>query len=147
MTMPHPTLQEQPKISLKNLAGKSCITHHILPIFSCTNRFSSFQKLTESFYGTKIYFKRRGGNEATCMADSQLNLLGFDWFGQLDPSNLPIATICIRVYSATSAIIHGKDNSPMFLRVFQKGLGLCNHSTASLKLTPIDQPNFRPKFH
>ncbi|KAM3184077.1 hypothetical protein ACTXT7_009105 [Hymenolepis weldensis] len=55
---------EQPKISLKNLAGKSCITHHILPIFSCTNRFStSFQELTESCGGTKAYFKRRGGNE------------------------------------------------------------------------------------
>ncbi|KAM3184279.1 hypothetical protein ACTXT7_008659 [Hymenolepis weldensis] len=45
--MPDPTLQEQPKILLKNLAGKSCITHHILPIFSCINRFSSFQEFTE----------------------------------------------------------------------------------------------------
>ncbi|KAM3183729.1 hypothetical protein ACTXT7_009786 [Hymenolepis weldensis] len=53
MTMPdNATLQEQPKISLKNLAGKLCITHHILPIFSCTNRFSSFQELIGSFNGT-----------------------------------------------------------------------------------------------
>ncbi|KAM3188298.1 hypothetical protein ACTXT7_000521 [Hymenolepis weldensis] len=66
MTMPdNAKLQEQPKISLKNLVGKSCITHHILPIFSCTNRFStSFQELIESFNGTKVYFKRRGGDEA-----------------------------------------------------------------------------------
>ncbi|KAM3171132.1 hypothetical protein ACTXT7_017231 [Hymenolepis weldensis] len=62
--MPHPTLQEQPKISLKKMAGKSCITHHILTIFSCTNRFStSFQELTESFNGTKAYLKGRGRNE------------------------------------------------------------------------------------
>ncbi|KAM3179956.1 hypothetical protein ACTXT7_017256, partial [Hymenolepis weldensis] len=31
-TMPDPTLQEQPKISLTNLAAKSYITYHILPI-------------------------------------------------------------------------------------------------------------------
>ncbi|KAM3180331.1 hypothetical protein ACTXT7_016487 [Hymenolepis weldensis] len=59
---PH-TSQEQPKISLKNLAGKSCITHHILPIFSSTYRFSSFQELTEPVNGTEAYFKRRGRNE------------------------------------------------------------------------------------
>ncbi|KAM3179858.1 hypothetical protein ACTXT7_017451 [Hymenolepis weldensis] len=63
--MPDPTLQEQRKISMKNLAGKSCTTHHILPIFSCTNLFSSFQELTESFNRTKAYFKGRGGNEAS----------------------------------------------------------------------------------
>ncbi|KAM3180985.1 hypothetical protein ACTXT7_015234 [Hymenolepis weldensis] len=62
--MPDPTLHEQSKVSLKNLAGKSCITHHILPIFSCTNPFSSFQKLTDLFNGTRAYFKRRGGNES-----------------------------------------------------------------------------------
>ncbi|KAM3185311.1 hypothetical protein ACTXT7_006614 [Hymenolepis weldensis] len=70
--MPHPTLQEQPKISLKNLVGKSCITHYILPIFSCTNRFSSFQELTESFNGTKAYFKRRGRNETSFSFESKL---------------------------------------------------------------------------
>ncbi|KAM3175260.1 hypothetical protein ACTXT7_008880 [Hymenolepis weldensis] len=62
MTMPDPTLQEQPIISLKNLAGKSCITR----IFSrsCTNRIStSFQELAELFNGTKAYFKKRGRNE------------------------------------------------------------------------------------
>ncbi|KAM3171156.1 hypothetical protein ACTXT7_017188, partial [Hymenolepis weldensis] len=59
MTMPDPTLQEQPKISLKKMAGKSCITHHILPIFSSTNRFLSFQELTESLNGTRAHFKRR----------------------------------------------------------------------------------------
>ncbi|KAM3175017.1 hypothetical protein ACTXT7_009349 [Hymenolepis weldensis] len=55
--MPDPSLQKQPQVSLKNLAGKSCITHHILPIFSYTNRLSSFQEFTESFDGTKAYFK------------------------------------------------------------------------------------------
>ncbi|KAM3178288.1 hypothetical protein ACTXT7_002872 [Hymenolepis weldensis] len=66
MTMPdNATLQEQPKISLKKMAGKSCITHHTLPIFSCTNRISTaFQEFTESFNGRKAYFKRRGQNEA-----------------------------------------------------------------------------------
>ncbi|KAM3173006.1 hypothetical protein ACTXT7_013386 [Hymenolepis weldensis] len=60
MTIPDPTLQEQPKILLKNLAGKSCISHHILPIFSSTNQFStSFQEPTESLNGTKAYFKKR----------------------------------------------------------------------------------------
>ncbi|KAM3179778.1 hypothetical protein ACTXT7_017622, partial [Hymenolepis weldensis] len=64
MTMPdNATLQEQPNISLKNLGGKSCITHHIPPIFSCTNRFSaSFRELTDSLNGTKAYIKRRGRN-------------------------------------------------------------------------------------
>ncbi|KAM3180827.1 hypothetical protein ACTXT7_015549 [Hymenolepis weldensis] len=62
MAMPDPKLQEQPKISLKNLAEKSYITHHISR--SCTNRFStSFQELSESFNGTKADFKRRGRNE------------------------------------------------------------------------------------
>ncbi|KAM3172235.1 hypothetical protein ACTXT7_014970 [Hymenolepis weldensis] len=64
--MPHPTLQKQPKISLRNLAEKSCITHHILLIFSCTNRFSSFQELT------KANFKRRGRNEASFFFESKL---------------------------------------------------------------------------
>ncbi|KAM3178618.1 hypothetical protein ACTXT7_002174 [Hymenolepis weldensis] len=63
MTMTDPTLQEQPKISLKNLARKSYITYHIPPTFSCINRFSSFQELTEPFNGTTAYFKRRGRNE------------------------------------------------------------------------------------
>ncbi|KAM3186372.1 hypothetical protein ACTXT7_004483 [Hymenolepis weldensis] len=66
------TLQEQPKISLKNLGGKLCITHHILPIFSCTDRFSSFQELTESLNGTKTYFKRRDGNETSFFFESEL---------------------------------------------------------------------------
>ncbi|KAM3173205.1 hypothetical protein ACTXT7_012973 [Hymenolepis weldensis] len=70
--MPDPTLQEQSKISLKNLAGKSSITHHILPIFSCTNRFLSFQELTESFNGKKTYIKSRGGNEASFFFESKL---------------------------------------------------------------------------
>ncbi|KAM3179244.1 hypothetical protein ACTXT7_001000 [Hymenolepis weldensis] len=71
--MPHHTLQEHPKISLKNLAGKSCITHHILPIFSCTNRIStSFQELTESFDRTKAYFKRRVRGEAHFFFESKL---------------------------------------------------------------------------
>ncbi|KAM3188290.1 hypothetical protein ACTXT7_000606 [Hymenolepis weldensis] len=71
--MPDPTLQEQPKISLKNLAVKSCITHHILPIFSCTNQFLSFQELTESFNKTKACFKRRGRNEASFFFESELS--------------------------------------------------------------------------
>ncbi|KAM3178555.1 hypothetical protein ACTXT7_002318 [Hymenolepis weldensis] len=55
MTMPDPTLQKQPNISLKNLAGKSCITHHILPIFSCTNRFStSFRSLQNHLMGQRL---------------------------------------------------------------------------------------------
>ncbi|KAM3180597.1 hypothetical protein ACTXT7_015973, partial [Hymenolepis weldensis] len=51
-------------MSLKNVSGKSCISHYIHPIFSRTNRFStSFQELTEAFDGRKAYFKRRGRNE------------------------------------------------------------------------------------
>ncbi|KAM3184263.1 hypothetical protein ACTXT7_008702 [Hymenolepis weldensis] len=54
------------------MARKSCITHHILPIFSCTNRFSFFQELRESFNGTNAYFKRRGGNEDSFFFESKL---------------------------------------------------------------------------
>ncbi|KAM3175027.1 hypothetical protein ACTXT7_009359 [Hymenolepis weldensis] len=70
-----PLTSKQPQVSLKNLAGKSSITHHILPIFSGTNRFSSFQELTESLNGTKAYFKRRGVNEARTLIT--------DWLGGL----------------------------------------------------------------
>ncbi|KAM3175457.1 hypothetical protein ACTXT7_008485 [Hymenolepis weldensis] len=48
MTMPDPTLQEHPKISLKNL------------------------ELTESFDGTKAYFKRRVRTEASFFFESKL---------------------------------------------------------------------------
>ncbi|KAM3175878.1 hypothetical protein ACTXT7_007635 [Hymenolepis weldensis] len=72
MTMPDPTLQTQSKISLKNLAGKSCITHHILPTFSSTNRFLSFQELTESFNGKKAYFKGRGRMKLVSFFESKM---------------------------------------------------------------------------
>ncbi|KAM3174770.1 hypothetical protein ACTXT7_009851 [Hymenolepis weldensis] len=65
--MPDPTLQEQPKISLKKMAGKSCITHHILPISSTNRTSTSFYELAESFGGTKAHFKRRGRNEAIAL--------------------------------------------------------------------------------
>ncbi|KAM3186506.1 hypothetical protein ACTXT7_004185 [Hymenolepis weldensis] len=82
--MPDPTLQEQPKISLKNLAGKSCIIHHIRPIFSCTNRFSCFQEPIESFNETKAYFKRRGRNEeASFFFESKLAKFYDEGIGKL----------------------------------------------------------------
>ncbi|VUZ49710.1 unnamed protein product [Hymenolepis diminuta] len=71
--MPDPTLQEQPKISLKNLLG----SHASNTIFSPSSLapthlhvFRSLQKL--SFNMIKAYFKRKARNDASSFLESEL---------------------------------------------------------------------------
>ncbi|KAM3185410.1 hypothetical protein ACTXT7_006423 [Hymenolepis weldensis] len=74
------------------------------------------------------------------LADNQLNLLGPYWPGQLGLLNLPISFISSYVHSATSATSFAVDMMVQcFNEAFQEGLGLCNHTKATLKLVPNAQ--------
>ncbi|KAM3174742.1 hypothetical protein ACTXT7_009921 [Hymenolepis weldensis] len=127
MTMPDTTLQEQPKSSLKNLAGNSCITHHILPIFSCTNRLSSFQEFTESFNGTKAYFKWRGRNPSELDSNPT-------YFPHVSRAKFPITIL--RLYSAPPppiVLTPCKLVESTQKRIYRKkGCKMCNKARAAV---------------
>ena len=78
------------------------------------------------------------------VANTELNLLGLDWFEQLGLTKRPIDTICNHVQSTVPSS-PAEQLVNEFTSVFQNGLGLCTFTQAKLQLSNTGKPVFRPK--
>lgn len=82
----------------------------------------------------------------TCyVTDSNLNLLGLDWFDHLGLADVPINSICNHVKCDIGPQDFKNLIVQRFPSVFKDGLGRCSLLQVVLRLSPHSQPVFRPK--
>ena len=81
----------------------------------------------------------------TCyVTNSNLNLLGLDWFDQLGLADVPVSAFCNQIHSSVTLqpVAHIVDQFPP---LFQSSLGCRTVTQAVLKIQPNAVPIFRPK--
>nr|CAX83703.1 Gag-Pol polyprotein [Schistosoma japonicum] len=76
---------------------------------------------------------------------TDLNLLGLDWFDQLQLADVPLNTVCRLVRQTLEPENYTAKILAEFPTIFQPGLGCCTSMKATLRIQKGAKPVFRPK--